>query len=202
MITIIDFGLSNLASVQNMLHRCDVLSKISSNPDEIAKADKLILPGVGSYDYAIRNIDDLGLREAIHVAVNKGNYLLGICLGAQLLMGSSEEGILSGLSLISGSCKKFDATRISPLRIPHMGWSEVHFRIQSHPINNFDEVPRFYFSHSYYIDCHFSHNILASCTYGIQYACAVTNDNIIGVQFHPEKSHSFGTKLLSNFAKM
>lgn len=202
MITIIDYGVGNLASVQNMLKSCGFQSHISSSADDISVADKLILPGVGAFDSAIGKIDLLGLRDPIHSASKRGTLILGICLGAQLLLDESEEGKMKGLSLIRGRCKKFDAEKISPLKVPHMGWSEVCLLKKDHALSNFEEdSPRFYFSHSYYMCCE-ERNRFMSCHYGIDFTCGIALDNIIGVQFHPEKSHTFGARLLTSFARM
>jgi imidazole glycerol-phosphate synthase subunit HisH len=203
MITIIDYGVGNLASVRNMLKKCGIDSRFASDPTEILSADKLILPGVGAFDAAMQKILDSNLSEPIVEAAKKGTMILGICLGAQLLMERSEEGALSGLSLIAGECKKFDPLSISPLRVPHMGWSDIVFRKPSHPLSHFEhQAPRFYFAHSYYLKCKNENDILAKASYGIEFTCGVVRENIMGVQFHPEKSHFFGASLLNNFAKM
>lgn len=134
MITIVDYVVCNQASVQNMLKRCGIKSKFTSSVEQIESAEKIILPGVGAFDFAIGQIDQLGLWGAIVKAAEAGTKILGICLGAQLLMESSEEGGLPGLSLVKGFCKKFDTDEIKPLRIPHMGWSDVSFSSLHHPL--------------------------------------------------------------------
>jgi glutamine amidotransferase len=203
MITIIDYGLGNLASIQNMLGKCGFSSQISRNPDVIRKATKLILPGVGAFDSAMKKINEAAFDSVIKEVASSGRHILGICLGAQLLMQDSEEGTVSGLSLIKGNCKKFNEKLISPLRVPHMGWSDVKFVKPTHPLTRFNEMePRFYFTHSYYLHCYDPVNILASSTYGHEFTCCAVQDNIMGVQFHPEKSHAFGAQLLTNFARM
>jgi len=203
MITIIDYGVGNLASVQNMLRKCGFESRFTSNAEEIINSSKLILPGVGAYDAAMQRIIDLGLDSSIKQAAKNNAIILGVCLGAQLLFEGSDEGVLSGLSLIKGRCKKFDVQTIAPLRVPHMGWSDVNFLQSSHPLADFEaNYSRFYFAHSYYFMCEDSEDILANCTYGHPFTCAVSRKNVSGVQFHPEKSHTFGARLLTNFAKM
>lgn len=200
MVTIIDYGVGNLASVQNMLKRCGVDSQISNNSEVILRSTKLILPGVGAYDAAMEKINELGLYSVIREAASNGIDILGICLGAQLLLEGSEEGRLSGLSLIKGKCKKFNEQLIAPLRVPHMGWSDVRFIATSHPLATFDEInPRFYFTHSYHLHCDNPENILATSFYGHEFTCGIVNKNVVGLQFHPEKSHIFGRKLLTNF---
>jgi glutamine amidotransferase len=203
MITIIDYGVGNLSSIENMLRKVGVLSKVSKDPDEIIRSTKLILPGVGAFDTAMKKINDQGLYTAIREVASNGIFILGICLGAQLLMERSEEGVLQGLSLVKGRCKKFDEMVIAPLRIPHMGWSDVHFVNQSHPLAKFEEtMPRFYFTHSFHLQCDDPTNKLATARYGHEFTCGVVKENVMGVQFHPEKSHKFGAQLLSNFAAM
>ncbi len=203
MITIIDYGVGNLASVQNMLRKCGVSSQVSKDPKEIARAPKLILPGVGAFDSAMHKIDELGLRSVIGEAATNGTFILGICLGAQLLLDGSEEGNLSGLSLIKGKCRRFDEQLIAPLSIPHMGWSDVVFVSDSHPLAKFEQAePRFYFTHSYCLSCDNPENVLATSRYGIEFTCGIASQNVFGVQFHPEKSHSFGAQLLINFARI
>jgi glutamine amidotransferase len=203
MVTIIDYGVGNLASVQNMLKRCGVDSQISNNSEVILRSSKLILPGVGAYDAAMEKINELGLYSVIREAAYNGIDMLGICLGAQLLLEGSEEGILNGLSLIKGKCKKFNEHAIAPLRVPHMGWNDVHFVAVSHPLAYYEEADtRFYFTHSYYLHCNNQENILATSFYGHEFTCGIVDKNIMGVQFHPEKSHIFGKQLLTNFINM
>jgi glutamine amidotransferase len=202
MITIIDYGVGNLASVQNMLKKNGFDSLLTNDPKKISMASKLILPGVGAYDSAMKKINAIDLKPAILEAAHKGTFVLGICLGSQILFDGSDEGVLSGLSLIKGSCKKFDADAITPLRVPHMGWSDVTFTVD-HPLFNFDNLePRFYFTHSYHFICANEKNVAGTAVYGKQFTCAVMHENIFGVQFHPEKSHRFGSRLLQNFASL
>lgn len=199
-ITIVDYGIGNVASVKNMLHKNGTPGQISNDANEILKSDKIILPGVGSFDAAMKRLSALNLVEVIRTFSATGKPLLGICLGAQLLMDSSEEGQLNGLGLIKGTCKKFKG--IEPLSIPHMGWSEVNFT-REEPIVTFNNSPpRFYFVHSYHIVCENQKEVLGVSEYGYQFTCAVSSNNIFGVQFHPEKSHRYGAELLKNFASL
>jgi glutamine amidotransferase len=199
MITIVDYGIGNVASIQNMLHRVGVESLCSSDPHVILKADKLILPGVGAFDAAMDRLNELALPDVIRGYANSGKPLLGICLGAQLLMEGSEEGKREGLGLLRGTCRLF--RDIQPLRVPHMSWSEVEIR-RPHPLFRQEEIhPRFYFVHSYYMQCADQEDILATAVYGHPFAAAVARQQIWGVQFHPEKSHKFGFSLLRNFAE-
>jgi glutamine amidotransferase len=202
MISIVDYGMGNLGSIQNMLKRIKVSSQIINSPDEILKATKILLPGVGAFDAAISKIDELGLRGALfHKAKVEKIPFLGICLGMQLLTNSSEEGILKGLSLIDAETIKFkfDDNR---LKIPHMGWNYVQKRNESPLINNFENSSKFYFVHSYYVKCKNQNHIVMSTEYGITFDSVIQEDNVFGAQFHPEKSHKFGMKLFENFAKI
>lgn len=199
MILIIDYGMGNLGSIQNMLKKAGYKAEISSNPHQIEEADKIILPGVGSFDRAMSNLDELGLKVLLQKKASLGTPVLGICLGMQLLADSSEEGVLNGLGLIPGKVVKFN---ISPdLKVPHMGWNVVEYNPASIIFQNFKEwdEARFYFIHSYhYIPKDVAH-IDGKTMYGDFFASAVSRNNIFGVQFHPEKSHKFGLQLLKNF---
>jgi glutamine amidotransferase len=203
-VTIVDYGVGNLASIRNMLKKCDVSSIISGNPDVIVNSSKIILPGVGAFDAAMQRINELGINLIIKQAVESGALVLGICLGAQLLMEKSEEGELPGLSLVKGRCIKFDKESLGSLKIPNMGWNDVAFVRDTHPLARFSDmgVPRFYFTHSYYLHCENPDNVMITSFYGCEFTCGVVNGNIMGVQFHPEKSHAFGARLFTNFAAM
>lgn len=198
MISIVDYGVGNVASVKNMLSKANAESQVTANHDAILQSTKLILPGVGSFDAAMERLNDLYLVKVIRDFAATGKPLLGICLGAQILMDSSEEGKLDGLKLISGRCVRFKVDR---LKVPHMGWGEVTF-VQPHPLNNFDSDPRFYFVHSFHMTCNHSADVLAVTQYGYEFTSAICHENIMGVQFHPEKSHRFGMQILKNFAEL
>lgn len=201
MISIIDYGLGNLGSIQNMLKVIGEKSKITSSEYDIDASNGIILPGVGAFDAGMNKLNSLGLSTILHNQAEKGKPILGICLGMQLLGRRSEEGRLSGLSLIPFECKRFQFND-SSLKVPHMGWDIVEFR-QEHPfLQNLSGQQRYYFVHSYYAICDAPQNILMTCNYGYEFAAAVTKKNIIGVQFHPEKSHNFGLALLSNFVML
>ncbi|HEY4875578.1 MAG TPA: imidazole glycerol phosphate synthase subunit HisH [Puia sp.] len=201
MLTIVDYGVGNLASIKNMLKKvgCDAL--ISSNESEIFSSDKLILPGVGAFDTCASKLKESGLLSVLNEkALEEKIPLLGICVGCQLLMEKSEEGIEPGLGWIKGDVKKFDQKRMSAdLKIPHMGWTDVELNKASLLFKNMYEEPRFYFVHSYYPAPMNSDDVLMYADYGYKFAAAVEHENIMGVQFHPEKSHKFGMKLLENF---
>jgi len=201
-IGVVNYGIGNIGSVTNMLNYIGRNVEIISNPDELNRVDKLILPGVGSFD---KGMAELNNREFIEPLYNRVVHdsvpILGICLGMQMLMRSSEEGILPGLGLIDGDTRKFVFTdKLEKYRTPHMGWNIVYPRYYKSLFNNQSEEYRFYFVHSYHVVCNNDADILATAKYGYEFICAVEHENIFGVQFHPEKSHKFGMDLLRNFA--
>lgn len=198
MIAIIDYGLGNLGSISNMLKVIGEKSKITNERDVIEAADGIVLPGVGSFDAGMNRLNSIGLTEVIKDEAKKGKFILGICLGMQLLGRKSEEGRLPGLSIIPFECKRFKIDDKS-LKVPHMGWDVVEYRKKHSILNNIKGQQRYYFVHSYHAVCDSKDNVLMTCDYGYEFAAAVVNDNVIGVQFHPEKSHNFGMTLLDNF---
>jgi len=205
MIVIVDMGMGNLGSILNMLERVKAEAVVSSDPKTISCADKLILPGVGAFDTAMRHLLGTELGELLnHKVLDERTPILGICLGLQLFTTSSEEGALPGLGWIKGRTVKFNFKNGANYgqRIPHMGWNTV--TIKQSPPNIFQgmEEPRFYFVHSYHLVCDNEEDILTTTHYGYDFVSSVHSGNIWGTQFHPEKSHRFGMKLLSNFAEM
>lgn len=203
MITIINYGLGNLGSVQNMLKRIGAPCKISSDLKEIEDAEKILLPGVGAFDSAIQKIDELNLRSVlVHKAKVDKIPFLGICLGMQLLTRSSEEGILNGLDLVPAKTIKFKFDNTSNLKIPHMGWNFVKQNTPSKLTEGFTADHRFYFVHSYKVVCDNTTNSILKTNYGGDFDSAIQNENVYGTQFHPEKSHKYGMHLLTNFAKI
>jgi glutamine amidotransferase len=199
MVTIVDYGMGNLGSIRNMLSRIGAESAITSRPEEIAAADKLILPGVGHFDEAMRNLRSSGMVEALNEAVMRnGRPILGICLGMQLLTRRSDEGTEPGLGWVDADTKRLP---FENLRVPHMGWNLIERR-QDHPLTqDLPSEPRFYFVHSYFVHPDRDENLLTSTVYGEPFASAIVRDNVLGTQFHPEKSHKFGMKLLANFVE-
>ncbi|ETA67941.1 imidazole glycerol phosphate synthase subunit hisH [Methanolobus tindarius DSM 2278] len=198
-IVIIDYGLGNLRSVRKGLEHAGADVIISSDPEEIKNADGVILPGVGAFRDAMKNVEVL--RSTIDEYVESGKPMLGICLGQQMMLSTSEEGgVTEGLDLVKGQVLRFPH---SELKVPHMGWNSIKIT-QEHPI--FDGIPEgsyVYFVHSYYVDTS-DRNTLISCEYGTEFAAAIVNDagNVIGTQFHPEKSGDTGLKILENFVAM
>lgn len=203
MIVVIDYGLGNLGSILNMLKKIGANAIISSKIPDIEKADKLILPGVGAFDNGMTNLDKLGLIPILNKLIfNKKIPILGICLGMQLLTKRSAEGTLSGLDWIDAEVVKFKFDSLnSNLKIPHMGWNTVEVVKRSHLFNELEQA-RFYFVHSYHVICNDRLDILAETYYGYNFVSAIEKDNIFGVQFHPEKSHKFGMRLLRNFVEL
>lgn len=202
MITIIDYGLGNLTSIKNMLKKCGNLdSVISSEVDILLKAEKLILPGVGHYDYGMTQLKKSGLVDILNQRVLEEKIpILGICLGAQLLTEGSEEGKQAGLGWIKGFTRRFRHEQMKEtLPIPHMGWSDTKPLKESVIFRSMPSDARFYYVHSYHIHCTNSFDALAQAEYGYSFTAAVENASIYGVQFHPEKSHRFGLQLLKNF---
>lgn len=203
MITIINYGMGNLGSVQNMFKRIGVQSEICGDPEGIAKATKLLLPGVGAFDAAMERIDESGLTDILNKKVLEEKVpTLGICLGMQLMTKSSEEGVLPGLGWLPAKSYKFNFPEDSKLKVPHMGWNRVYIKKESPLIKDLPEEPRFYFVHSYYIKCENDEDVLTTTPYGTDFDSIVQRGNVYGAQFHPEKSHKFGMKLLENFAKL
>jgi glutamine amidotransferase len=200
MIVIVDYGIGNLGSISNMLKRIGVLSCTCSDPHDIALADKLIFPGVGSFDNGMKNIKERGLLPILNERVlDKRVPILGICLGMQLMTRKSEEGNQSGLGWIDAETVKFSFNDSLGLKIPHMGWNSVKSIPGSALFNGIEADNRFYFVHSYHVVCDHPGNILGRTEYGFSFTSAVIKDNIYGVQFHPEKSHKYGMRLLQNY---
>jgi len=200
-ITIVDYKMGNLGSIKNMLKKMGVKSQITSDIGVINDATKIILPGVGAFDKAMNNLADLSLVDVLNNRVLKDKIpVLGICLGMQLLANSSEEGEKTGLGWIDAEVKRFNINK--RFKVPHMGWNLVNQRKECDLFEGMYKEPRFYFVHTYYFDCNNSEDILTTTNYGAEFTSAVSKNNIYGVQFHPEKSHKFGMKLLENFAKI
>lgn len=203
MITIVNYGMGNLGSVQNMFRRIGVPSEITGDPAAVARAAKLLLPGVGAFDAAMEKIAESGLREVLDRKVLEEKIpTLGICLGMQLLTHGSEEGVLPGLGWIPARTLKFRFPEGSKLKIPHMGWNYVFPKRESALTKDLPAEPRFYFVHSYYVQCDDEQDVLMTTPYGGDFHSIVQKGNVYGAQFHPEKSHKYGMKLLSNFASL
>lgn len=203
MLTIIDYNTGNLGSIKNMLKRLGMPSQITNDIATIEQAEKLILPGVGHFDYGMRNLHSTGLIPILNKKVVQDKTpILGICLGVQLLTESSEEGGEKGLGWIQGNTIAFDKTKLaSNQKIPNMGWAGVSNYQQSKLFDGMYEEPRFYFVHSFHLNLADKKDCLVTTEYGYEFAAGIEHENILGVQFHPEKSHKFGMKILENFVK-
>lgn len=201
MIAIVDYKTANLGSIVNMFKHLGIAAYVAEKPDDLEDATHILLPGIGHFDTCARNLRELGFTNAlVDIVHGKDIPLLGICVGAQLLTRGSEEGIEPGLGWIEAETRRFPNIDRPHYKIPHMGWN-IAKPTCSHPLfNGFDTPPRFYFVHSFNMQCDNSESILSVTTHGVEFASAIMKDNIIGVQFHPEKSHRFGMQLLRNFA--
>lgn len=197
MIGIVDYGAGNIKSVKNSLDFAGAKFKEVKFAEDIKGCDKLILPGVGAFSDAMRNLKSLSLDEAIREFVKSGRDFLGICLGMQLLFDSSDEfGYSQGLGILKGKVVKFN----TELKVPHMGWNTIKFMRET-PLNRrLDEFAYFYFVHSYHVICD-EKITLGVSEYGYEFTSCVNADNIYGIQPHPEKSHKFGIKVIKNFVE-
>lgn len=204
MIGLIDYGVGNVQAFLNMYKRLGVAACRVATSDQLKEASHLILPGVGAFDHAITMLNQSGLRPQLEDLVLGAKIpILGICVGMQMLAGSSEEGSLPGLNWVPGRVKAFaHHPNLQNLPMPHMGWNELQVRSQHVLLDKLEDLPRFYFLHSYYFDAEDKNNVLAQAKYGIDFDCIVSCGNIYGIQCHPEKSHSYGAKFLKNFAEI
>jgi glutamine amidotransferase len=198
---IVDYGVGNLASIRNMFKKVNAEAIISSAEDIIRSATRLILPGVGAFDTCAGKLQQSGLVQVLNQKVLEDKTpVLGVCVGMQLLTDGSEEGELPGLGWIRGRVVKFRQEQLSAgLKIPHMGWTDVVLSKPSRLFNDMHADPRFYFVHSYYPQLAAREDVLVEAGYGYTFTAGMEHENIMGVQFHPEKSHKFGMKLLENF---
>lgn len=200
MIGIVDYNMGNLASVMNAFNTLDAEIKVESDPEKFKEYDKLILPGVGAFGDAMMHLQERDMITSLQEYAQGGKYMLGICLGMQLLFESSKEyGEHEGLGLIEGSVVHFDTTRFTtPLKVPHMGWNRM-FTKKHGLFENLDDEHYLYFVHSYHVACKNSSHIIGESEYGYNFTSAVAKDNILGIQPHPEKSHKNGLQILENF---
>ncbi len=203
MIGIVDYNMGNLASVQNAFAKLGCETAIVSHPEAFQTYDKLVLPGVGAFGDAMEHLRERHMIEALQKYAQSGKYMLGICLGMQLLFESSEEfGKHTGLGLIKGKVTAFDTTKFSePLKVPHMGWNRMFTK--NHPLfQNLDEEHYLYFVHTFHVNCTNEADIIGRTNYGYEFTSAVAHQNILGIQPHPEKSHDNGMKILENFINL
>jgi len=199
-VTIVDYGLGNLGSVANMLRKLGVSSVRASTPDELKSASALILPGVGHFDTGMGNLRARGLEAPLNeLVLEKKVPVLGICLGVQLLTRGSEEGSAKGLGWIAADVKRFKFAEGVKLPVPHMGWNEIETTDQVLFKGHQPGETRYYFVHSFHLVCDDASDVAASATYGYRFTAAIRRGNIMGAQFHPEKSHKHGMAMLKNF---
>jgi imidazole glycerol-phosphate synthase subunit HisH len=203
MIVIIDYGMGNIGSIMNMIKKAGGESTFTSDHTIIREAEKLILPGVGSFDNGMKNLADKKLIDVLNQKVlGEKTKVLGICLGMQLMSAKSEEGQLSGLGWLDAETVRFQfSSGDSDLRIPHMGWNSICLKKEHFLFQNMPEDPSFYFVHSYHIVCHDNTDVLCTTPYGGDFVSAASRDNIMATQFHPEKSHKYGLQLIRNFVE-
>ncbi|HBT93252.1 MAG TPA: imidazole glycerol phosphate synthase subunit HisH [Chitinophagaceae bacterium] len=204
MITIINYGVGNIFAFQNVFKRLNIQTKIALNKDDLIGADKIILPGVGSFDYAMTQLNKSGMRESLDFLVLEQKIpVIGICVGMQMMGKRSDEGKMLGLGWIDAEVLKFDENLIHHrTKLPHMGWNDVTPIKSNSLFSGLEEDSIFYFLHSYYFHCNNITDIIARSNYGIEFTSAVNSQNIYGIQFHPEKSHNYGEKLLFNFSNL
>jgi glutamine amidotransferase len=201
---IIDYGAGNIGSIQNMIRRLGGSSFIIQSPNEIINAEKIILPGVGRFDYGMGMLNNNNLVDSIkHFIGVLQRPLLGICLGAQLLAKRSDEGKLDGFGFFDAEVLHLSKLSNSEsIRIPHMGWNYIQYVTENELLNNLPESPRFYFVHSYYLKSNIPSDVLCTANYYTPFIAGLHKDNVWAVQFHPEKSHKYGAQLLHNFLKL
>ena len=204
MVTIVDYGVGNIRAFLNVYKRLGIAADTATSTEALRGATKVLLPGVGDFDEAMRRLDASGMRPALDALVLEGRVpVLGVCVGMQMLARSSDEGVLAGLGWIPGDVRSFRSLPTTEtLAVPHMGWNDVQPRPGNRLFDGLEADARFYFLHSYYFQCDRNADAAATTSYGADFTSAVNYDNIFGVQFHPEKSHHWGTRLLQNFATL
>ncbi|MAO18209.1 imidazole glycerol phosphate synthase subunit HisH [Muricauda ruestringensis] len=204
MIKIVNYGSGNIQAILNIYKQLDIECVVAENPEQLGDATKLILPGVGAFDETMQELLDSGFQAELNRLVLENKIpVLGVCVGMQILAKRSDEGKLQGLGFIDGEVKKFDSNIFEHKpHLPHLGWNSIE-PVKRHPIfDNIGFEEGFYFLHTYYFSCSSKDDILATTEYGLEFSSAVNHENIFGMQFHPEKSHSNGIQLFKNFANL
>lgn len=203
MIGIVDYGLGNISAFANVFAKINQAFIVARSTAELKNATKIVLPGVGSFDYAMMLLEESGMADQLNTMVLTQKVpVLGVCVGMQMMAQRSEEGTRPGLGWIDGEVKKFVESSPHAVRIPHMGWNNIVPSREHALTKGLDDTSKFYFLHSYYFECREHTDIIATTEYDGRFACAVAHDNMYGVQFHPEKSHRWGNQLLENFARL
>lgn len=202
MIGIVDYGLGNIQAIANIYRRLEIPVTAASDPDTLSRAQRIVLPGVGAFDWAMTQLQRSGLRETLdHLVLKERRPVLGICVGMQMLAGRSDEGDTPGLGWLDAEVRLFEDGRFTgPTHLPHMGWNDVRPRTDEALFAGLEQGSRFYFLHSYYFQPNDPSDVTARADYGGEFCCAVRRGHVMGVQFHPEKSHQWGIRLLKNFA--
>jgi imidazole glycerol-phosphate synthase subunit HisH len=203
-VTIADYGLGNIHAFLNVFKRLNIPARRATSVAELQDATRLILPGVGHFDHAMRELNASGMRDALDdLVLQRRVPVLGVCVGMQMLGHGSDEGTEQGLGWIDGHVHALGSRQqVEAIPLPHMGWNDVRLERESPLLKQLEQDARFYFLHSFYFECARPEDVVAVADYGGQFGCVVGADNVYGVQFHPEKSHHFGTRLLQNFAEM
>lgn len=203
MVTVINYGLGNIQAFHNVFTRQGIRVHVATTPAEVRDAERIILPGVGAFDWAMSRLQESGMRDALEDQVLRhATPVLGVCVGMQMMAKCSAEGVLPGLGWINATVRRLDdGGQSGRLRLPHMGWNDVT-QVRAHPLFANLAEPRFYFLHSYHVVPEDHDDVLGTTQYGADFASAVGRAHIMGVQFHPEKSHGWGGQLLRNFATL
>jgi glutamine amidotransferase len=201
-VTLVNYGLGNIQAFAHIYQRLNISFEVATTPEQLANAERIVLPGVGAFDWAMTRLNDSGLRDTLDTMVLQRRVpVLGICVGMQIMARQSEEGKMAGLGWIDAEVVRFDPAKIRDNPLPHMGWNDVR-PVSADGVFQGIEAPMYYFLHSFYIVPRQPDDVLSTTQYGAEFVAAVRNANVFGTQFHPEKSHQWGIDLLRNFANV